>query len=57
MPRLAGRRARACGAPRRGPNINVEILRSMEILHCAETFPSHRVFYFRATKSFHDNGR
>jgi hypothetical protein len=35
----------------------VETLRNMEILHCVETFSPHSMFYFRATKSFHVNGR
>ena len=27
----------------------------VETLHCTETLPPHGMFYFRATKSFHDN--
>jgi hypothetical protein len=29
----------------------------VEIPHCAETNPPHSMFYFHATKSFHDNRR
>jgi hypothetical protein len=35
----------------------VEIPHFVETLHRAETFPPHSMFYFRATKSFHDNRR
>ncbi len=27
----------------------------VEILHCVETLPPHRVFYFRGMRSFHVN--
>jgi hypothetical protein len=34
---------------------SVEIPHNVEILHRVETFQPHSMFYFRATKSFHDN--
>jgi hypothetical protein len=33
----------------------MEIPRIVETLHCVEILPPHRVFYFCAKKSFHDN--
>src|SRR5262249_12028910 len=37
--------------------VNVETPHYVETLHRTETFPPHSMFYFRATKSFHDNRR
>ena len=41
----------------RARGFSVESPHNVEIPHCTETFQLHSMFYFRATKSFHDNRR